>query len=217
MATRKSCINSLLAWLWLILNDFPDHYATEDVLVLVFNRLQHTHTHLFNGPLSGTTQVSQYQKGNFTEARDSEWQWHQLDHMQVCTSLQTDNHASTPTVQHSIFYRPAALPATQPTVSKHWRQVNMTENSLIFISCCYLVIFFLNRRIGTHCMMLLHLAAHNSEWCYIGGCKTLWHWHIFWVSLCCCFYYINIKFSSTLTMGELASCRVHDERVLLKL
>jgi len=43
--------------------------------------------------------VSQYQKGktnlDFTEARDSEWQWHQLAHMQVCTSLQTDNHAST--------------------------------------------------------------------------------------------------------------------------
>jgi len=33
---------------------------------------------------------------DFTEARDSEWQWHQLGHMQVCTSLQTDNHASTP-------------------------------------------------------------------------------------------------------------------------
>jgi len=51
--------------------------------------------------------MSQYQKGtitsasafsalDFTEARDSEWQWHQLEHMQVCTSLQTDNHASTP-------------------------------------------------------------------------------------------------------------------------
>jgi len=43
--------------------------------------------------------VSQYQKGktnlHFTEAGDSEWQWHQLGHMQVCTSLQTDNHAST--------------------------------------------------------------------------------------------------------------------------
>jgi len=35
----------------------------------------------------------------FAEARDSEWQWHQLGHMQVCTSLQTDNHASTPTTQ----------------------------------------------------------------------------------------------------------------------
>ena len=59
----------------------------------------YTHTHTFNGPFSGTTQVSRYQKGktnlDFTEARDSEWQWHQLGHMQVCTLLQTDNHAST--------------------------------------------------------------------------------------------------------------------------
>jgi len=44
--------------------------------------------------------VSRYQKGktnlDFTEARDSEWQWYQLGHMQVCTSLQIDqidNHA----------------------------------------------------------------------------------------------------------------------------
>ena len=48
---------------------------------------------------SRTTWVSQYQKGktnlDFTGARDSEWQWHQLGHMQVCISLQTDNHAST--------------------------------------------------------------------------------------------------------------------------
>jgi len=40
----------------------------------------HTHTHTFTGPLSGTTQVSRYQKGktnlDFTGARDSEWQWH---------------------------------------------------------------------------------------------------------------------------------------------
>jgi len=60
---------------------------------------QHTLTHTLNGPFSGTTQVSRYQKGtslDFTEARDSEWQWHQLGRMQVCTSLQTDNHASTP-------------------------------------------------------------------------------------------------------------------------
>ena len=44
--------------------------------------------------------ISRYQKGkpnlDFAEARDSEWQWHQLGRMQVCTSLQTDNHASTP-------------------------------------------------------------------------------------------------------------------------
>jgi len=65
--------------------------------------------------------VSRYQKGktnlDFTEARDSEWQWHQLGHMQVCTSLQTDNH--TPVSHHSVFYKQDALPAAQPTASKH--------------------------------------------------------------------------------------------------
>ena len=64
--------------------------------------------------------MSRYQKGktnlDFTEARDSEWQWHQLGHMQVCISFQTDNHASTPPPS-----RPDALPAAQPTASKHWR------------------------------------------------------------------------------------------------
>jgi len=83
---------------------------------------QHTHTHTqpFSGPLTGTTEVSRHQKGktnlDFTEAGDSEWQWHQLGHKQVCTLLQTDNHDSTPPL---VFYRPDALPAAQPTASKH--------------------------------------------------------------------------------------------------
>jgi len=63
--------------------------------------------------------VSLYQKGkanlDFTEARDSEWQWHQLGRMQVCTSIQTDNHASTPPLS---FYRPGAqCPSCRPTNS----------------------------------------------------------------------------------------------------
>jgi len=62
-------------------------------------QLQYTNTHPFNSPLSRTTQVSRYQKGktnlDFTGARDSERQWYQLGHMQICTSHQTDNRAST--------------------------------------------------------------------------------------------------------------------------
>ena len=46
----------------------------------------------------GLPWMSRYQKNktnlDFTEARDSEWQWHQLGHIQVCTSLQTDNNTS---------------------------------------------------------------------------------------------------------------------------
>jgi len=82
-------------------------------------RIRHTHTHPFNGPFSGTTRVSRYQKGktnlDFTNAGDSEWQWHQLGHMQICTPLQTDNDASTPPLS---FYRPdAGCPSCRPTNS----------------------------------------------------------------------------------------------------
>jgi len=72
--------------------------------------------HPFNGPLSMTTRVSRYQKGktnlDFSEARDSGWQWHQLGHMQVCISLQTDNHASTPPQ-----FLQAGCPSCHPTNS----------------------------------------------------------------------------------------------------
>ena len=71
--------------------------------------------HTFNGPISGTTQVSQYQKGktnlDFTEARDREW--HQLGNMQVCTSLQKENHTSTPRVS----FLQAGCPSCCPTNS----------------------------------------------------------------------------------------------------
>jgi len=68
--------------------------------------------------------VSRYQKGktnlDFSEARGSKWQWHQLGHMHVCTSLQTDNHASTP----PLSFLQAGCPSCHPTNS-----VKSTEGS----------------------------------------------------------------------------------------
>ena len=106
-------------------------YTVSDRQVTSVATVGNTHTHPFDGPFSGSTRVSRYQKGktnlDFTEARDSEWQWHQLGHMQVCTSLQTDNHASTrPLIS---FYRLDALPATQPTALKHWRPKHYSMNN----------------------------------------------------------------------------------------
>jgi len=61
--------------------------------------------------------VSWYQKGktnlDFTEAKDSEWQWNLLGHMQVCTSIQTDNLASTP----PLSFLQAGCPSCRPTNS----------------------------------------------------------------------------------------------------
>jgi len=63
----------------------------------------HTHTHPFNNPFSGTIQVSQYQKGktslDFTEARDSEWQWHQLGRKSAPRSILI----TTPAPHHFII------------------------------------------------------------------------------------------------------------------
>ena len=94
------------------------------------------HTHPFNGPLSGTTQVSRYQKGkNQSGFYWSKRQWVAVaSAVQVCTSLQSDNHASTPPLS---FYRPDALPAAQPTASKHWRQLWMLCKWNITYLQCY--------------------------------------------------------------------------------
>jgi len=103
--------------------NFLNVYIAKNVLCVLLKFV-----HPFNIPFSGTTQVSWYQEGktnlDFTEARDSEWQWHQLGHMQVCTSLQTDIHACTPPLSFlqagcPSCCPPDALPAAQLTASKH--------------------------------------------------------------------------------------------------
>jgi len=70
---------------------------------------------------SRTTWVSRHHKSKpfwiLLEQEMMGWQWHQLDHMKIiCTSLQTNNHASTSALS---FYRLDALPAAQSTASKH--------------------------------------------------------------------------------------------------
>jgi len=73
-------------------------------------------THPFNGPFSGTTRVSLYQKGktnlDFIEARDSEWQWHHLGHMQRCAPR--SRQTIMPAPHRSVFTgRMPSLPPNQ--------------------------------------------------------------------------------------------------------
>jgi len=73
--------------------------------------------------------VSQYQKGktdlDFTEARDSEWQWHQLGRIHVCNSLQTDE--TDPTTR---FFT-GRMPFCRPTNSI--KALKATKLSVLFI------------------------------------------------------------------------------------
>jgi len=75
----------------------------------------HTHTHTFNGPFSRTTWVGRYQKGktnlDFTEARDSEWQWHQLS---ICKSAPHSRQITMPAPHYSSFLQ-GRCPSCHPT------------------------------------------------------------------------------------------------------
>jgi len=95
-------------------------------------------SNLCGGVLAWLYVWSRYQKGNtnldFTEARASEWQWHQLGHMQVRTSLQTDNHASTPPLSFFFTGRMPFLPPNQQHQSTEGTSTEGTLSSLRNIS-----------------------------------------------------------------------------------
>ena len=52
----------------------------------------------------------------------------------ICKSAPRSRQITTPAPHHSVFYWPDALPAAQPTASKHWRQLpqHMHYNSTCF-------------------------------------------------------------------------------------
>jgi len=62
---------------------------------------------------------------DFTQARDSEWQWHQLDHrqMQICTSPQTDNCTSSP----PLSFLQARCPSCSSNSIKTLKAVDQTS------------------------------------------------------------------------------------------
>jgi len=122
----------------------------------------HTHTRLTAlcpGPpgWAGTRKVKPVL--DFTEARDSEWQWHQLGHMQVCTSLRTDNHAGTP----PLSFLQAGCPSCRPTNSVKALRANAallyTEVHIVVSVCWRLCGLGVHLRTAVRCCVMI------GPWC----------------------------------------------------
>ena len=112
---------------WKLLTHSPQHTHTPTTVLLIFWNM------------SGTTWVSRYQKGKTRKVKTN------LDLLEqqivsgsgicwaICKSVphprQPRQHPTT-----QFFYRPDALPAAQPTASKHWRHPNLGK-----IWCKFLV------------------------------------------------------------------------------
>jgi len=108
--------------------------------------------HPFYGPLDfvrdypgelAPERLNQNQSG-FPGARDNEWQWDQLGHMQIRTSPQTDNHAST---HHSVFT--GWMPFLPPN-----QQRQSTEGTPIIIIMCEFIVCL--SQCGHRCFTVVH-------------------------------------------------------------
>jgi len=124
---------------WLCLGDNLSEMEGSIGLLLLLLHYHYIHLTAF---FSRTTWVSRHRKGKpfwiLLEQDMMWWQWHQLDHMQIiCTSLQTDNHASISPL--SFFSdRMLFLPPNQQRPS--------TEEKLA--CCCVETLFFRDLLIG---------------------------------------------------------------------
>ena len=58
----------------------------------------------------------------------------------ICKSAPRSGQITMPVPHHSVFYRPDALPAAQPTVSKHWRTI--FHYCILYQDFCSTDVFF---------------------------------------------------------------------------
>ena len=95
----------------------------------------HTHTHPFNSLCPGlpgwasTRKVKPIWillKQETVSGSDISWT--------ICKSAPCSRQITVPAPHHSVFYRRDALPASQPTASKHWRQFNNYNSVNV---CCF--------------------------------------------------------------------------------
>ena len=123
-------VKRIKCFIFLAMLFYTDGWVAGRIYVWPIEAHSHTqtHTHPFYGPLDF---VRDYPGEPVPEPiwillkQDSERQWHQLDHMQICTSPQTDNHAST----SPLSFLQAECPSCHPTNSVKALKVKIKVHS----------------------------------------------------------------------------------------
>ena len=116
-------------------------------------------------------------------AGTSEWQWHQLGLMQVCTLLQTDNHTSTP----PLCFLQAGCPSCRPTNSVKALKAKSTKGTDLRCEStkiggyhphhhCYLLLL-LSPLADTRTQLLIFTSHRVNGWVDLGTAVKVCHPH----------------------------------------
>ena len=94
----------------------------------------------------------------------------------ICKSAPCSRQITTPAPHRSVFYRPDALPAAQPTATKHWFLY-----SWLYIHCCpawqlvdELYHMSATNKHGLLLLLLLLTAVWRCDGCRAVVCATTW-------------------------------------------
>jgi len=104
-------------------SSIPSHRHNHSWLGTQIRKIIHTlvYIHPFNDPFPGLPRWTD-------KVNQSGFYWSKRQRAAVasagaiCKSAPRSRQITMPAPHHSVFYRPDAIPATQPTASKHWRQ-----------------------------------------------------------------------------------------------
>jgi len=157
------------------------HYGSQILHVLTTTTLlQPFYSHIdFVQDYPGELVPERWNQSGFTGARDSEWQWHQLGRMQICTSPQTDNHASISPLSFFTGRIPFLLPNQQHQSTEGKCHIP-SSGTVVTVS-----------RFGTNyeCPDLLLLPLWKPLKIFTYGCSddddVMWTWIGFDTSECC--------------------------------
>jgi len=86
----------------------------------------------------------------------------------MCKSAPRSRQITMPAPHRSVFYRPDALPATQPTASKHWRQLSLdvlSANTREQSHFAYSILSFANVNMGNDISVANPAANSNYRQC----------------------------------------------------
>jgi len=119
---------------------------------------------------------------------------------------------TTPVPHHSVFYRPDALLAAQPTASKHWRQLEVNLHNCVV----FLLIFFVY--VWWYFIIVIYTAFHEYSLDITFTCNNLLfnlctgvfsdkHVLSFIILLfCCCDVHSCLKYSSVVVDSAVQLC-----------